>query len=160
ADLDYTGSVMPPPEAVASGKVKPLSDEDRLTLVRWIDLGCPIDLDFNPAKPQESGKGWMLDDQRPTLALASPRAGANPPIERIFIGMYDYGGLDLSSFEVSADFTVNGIPAKQNLASKFQPAGPGIWQLTLSSPLKTQRGVLTVSVKDRQGNVTRIERTF
>jgi len=37
-DVDYQGSAMPPPEAVKSGKVKPLSDEDRLTLVRWIDL--------------------------------------------------------------------------------------------------------------------------
>ena len=57
-NLAYTGSIMPPPEAVAgtyrgSGrrkiKVAPLSDEDRRTLVRWIDLGCPIDLDFDPA---------------------------------------------------------------------------------------------------------------
>lgn len=46
-DVDYKGSVMPPPEAVAGTykgpdgkliKVQPLSDEDRLTLVRWIDL--------------------------------------------------------------------------------------------------------------------------
>src|SRR6185437_1844424 len=53
ADLDFTGSAMPPPEAVAGTytgprgeeiKVAPLTDEDRLTLVRWIDLGCPIDL--------------------------------------------------------------------------------------------------------------------
>ena len=50
---------MPPPEAVAGTyagpngkkiKVAPLSDEDRLTLVRWIDLGCPIDLDYNLAE--------------------------------------------------------------------------------------------------------------
>ena len=60
ADLDFTGSIMPPPAAVAGEyprtggkkiKVAGLSDEDRLTLVRWIDLGCPIDLDFDPARP-------------------------------------------------------------------------------------------------------------
>ena len=45
-DRDYSGSIMPPPEAVKKGKVQPLSDEDRRTIVRWIDLGCPIDLDF------------------------------------------------------------------------------------------------------------------
>ncbi|MGH7225087.1 MAG: hypothetical protein ACRELF_17840, partial [Gemmataceae bacterium] len=37
--LAYGGSIMPPPKAVKSGKVKPLTDEDRRTLVRWIDLG-------------------------------------------------------------------------------------------------------------------------
>ena len=60
ADLDYVGGPMPPPEAVAGTyvgpdgkkvKVAPLTDEDRLTLVRWIDLGCPIDLDYDAAQP-------------------------------------------------------------------------------------------------------------
>src|SRR5436309_632169 len=46
ADLDYTGSPMPPPAAVAGTwtaaggrkvKVAPLSDEDRRTLGRWIE---------------------------------------------------------------------------------------------------------------------------
>src|SRR5436853_4861502 len=67
ADLDYTGSAMPPPEAVAGDyvgpggkkiKVAPLGDEDRRTIVRWSDLGCPIDLDYDPAKPQVAGFGW------------------------------------------------------------------------------------------------------
>ena len=49
---------------------KPLTDEDRLTLVRWIDLGCPIDLDYDPENPKANGYGWMLDDKRPTLTLA------------------------------------------------------------------------------------------
>ena len=73
--LAYTGSVMPPPEAVAGTyvgpdgkkiKVAPLSDEDRLTLVRWIDLGCPIDLDYDPAKPQRRGSAgcWTTTGRR------------------------------------------------------------------------------------------------
>jgi hypothetical protein len=160
ADLDFTGSVMPPPEAVKAGKVKPLTDEDRLTLVRWIDLGCPIDLEYDPEKPEATGFGWMLDDQRPTLTMAVPRAGANPPLDRILIGAHDYGGLDRSSLDVTADFAVNDIPAGQPLAGKFERAGAGIWQLRLATPLTVERGKLTVSIKDRQGNVTRIERTF
>jgi hypothetical protein len=105
---------MPPPEAVAGAyagpngqkiKVAPLTDEDRRTLVRWIDLGCPIDLDFDPAKPQARGYGWMLDDQRPTLTLTYPRAGANPTLTRILVGMHDADtGLDINSFQVTADF--------------------------------------------------------
>jgi hypothetical protein len=152
---------MPPPAAVKSGKVAPLTDEDKLTLVRWIDLGCPIDLSYDPAKPQATGFGWALDDQRPTLTLASPKAGANPPLERILIGMHDYGsGLDAASFEVVADFAVNGAVAGQNLASQFKSLGGGVFEWRLSSSVSVPRGKLTVSVKDKQGNVTRIERIF
>ena len=152
ADLDFTGSIMPPPDAVKAGKVAPLSAEDRLTIVRWIDLGCPIDLnkDF----------GWMLDDQRPTLTVSSPRPGTNPPLERIRIGMYDYGGLDPASIEVIANFPVNGIAAGQNLAGKFKQVDAGIWELTLIKPIQIRRGQLKMSVKDRQGNASRIERLF
>ena len=52
-DVDYVGSVMPPPEAVKEGKVAALSDEDRRTLTRWIDLGCPVDLDYDPKQPEK-----------------------------------------------------------------------------------------------------------
>jgi hypothetical protein len=161
-DVGYTGSIMPPPEAVKAGKVKPLTDEDRLTLVRWIDLGCPIDLDYDAAKPQERGYGWMLDDTRPTLTLTYPRAGINPPLTRIVVGMYDYyTGLDRDSFQVAADFALDGVAAGQNLAPKFKSKTTGVWELTLAKPLtELPQGKLTVSVKDRQGNLTRIERTF
>jgi hypothetical protein len=161
ADLDFTGSSMPPPEAVKAGKVAPLSDEDRLTLVRWIDLGCPIDLTYDPKNPTKTGYGWMLDDQRPTLALTVPKAGANPPLERILIGMHDYGtGLDVASFAVVADFAVNGIAAGENLGPKFTSLGGGVFELKLAAPLSMPRGRLTVSVKDKQGNIARIERVF
>jgi hypothetical protein len=170
-DVGYTGSIMPPPEAVAgtySGpdgktiKVAPLSPEDRLTLVRWIDLGCPIDLDYDAANAQRRGRGWMLDETRPTLTLTYPKIGANPPLTRILVGMHDYNtGLDMDSFEAVADFPMDDVAAGGNLASKFRAKTPGVWELTLSRPITDlPRGKLTVAVKDRQGNVTRIERTF
>src|SRR5262249_10354500 len=169
ADLDFTGSVMPPPEAVAGTydgpdgtkiKVAPLSEEDRRMLVRWIDLGCPIDLDYDPAHPEARGFGWMLDDQRPTLTVTLPRAGSNPPLARILIGMQDYGGLAPDSFRVVASFAVDGVAAGQNLAGKFQPVSPGVWELKLATPLTVTRGTLKVSVKDVQGNEANLERTF
>jgi hypothetical protein len=171
ADVGYTGSIMPPAEAVAGTyagpdgkkiKVAPLTDEDRLTLVRWIDLGCPIDLDYDAAKPNERGYGWMLDDTRPTLTLTYPKAGANGPLTRVLVGMHDYDtGIDMDSFQVVADFALDGAAAGQNLASKFKAKTPGVWELTLAKPLtELPKGKLTVSVKDRQGNITRIERTF
>lgn len=161
ADLDLTGSIMPPPEAVRAGKVAPLSDEDKLTLVRWIDLGCPIDLDYDPNKPDQTGYGWMLDDQRPTLTVASPKPGVNPPLNRILIGMYDYGsGLDPASFTVIADFAVRDVPPGQNLAPLFLAKGDGVYELKFDRPLELGRGRLIVSVKDRQGNTTLINRVF
>jgi hypothetical protein len=169
--LSFTGSIMPPPDAVAgtyvgpNGKqtrVAPLTDEDRRTIVRWIDLGCPIDLDYDHDHPEKRGFGWACDDQRPTLALTYPKAGANAELSRILVGMHDYGsGLDMDKFEVKADFAVDGVPAGENLALKFKPRTEGVWEWKLAKPLTNlSRGRLTVSVQDRQGNVTRIERTF
>jgi hypothetical protein len=162
ADLDFTGSIMPPPEAVKEGKVKPLTDEDRFTIVRWIDLGCPIDLDFNPRNPDQPGYGWMCDDQRPTLTLTLPRPGVNELLTRIVIGMYDLGsGLNPDSFQVGADFDIDGTTAGNDLATKFKETSPGVWELKLAKAITSlPKGKLMVAVKDKQGNVTRIERTF
>src|SRR5262249_45766102 len=129
---------------------------------RWIDLGCPIDHDFDPRHPDRRGKGWMLDDQRPTLTLTYPRAGVNPPLTRVLVGMHDYNsGLDMGSFQVGADFPLAGAAARENLAKKFKPKSDGVWELALTRPLANLgKGKLTVSVKDRQGNISRIERTI
>ncbi|MGH7223361.1 MAG: hypothetical protein ACRELF_09040, partial [Gemmataceae bacterium] len=171
-NLKYRGSIMPPPTAVAGTyegphgnkiKVAPLSDEDKLTLVRWIDLGCPIDLSYDPAKPRAAGvNGWTLDDNRPTLTLTSLRAGVNATLTRLLVGMHDYdSGLDLDTFRVVADFAIDGVAAGQNLAAKFQPKSPGVWELKLAQKIaRLAKGKIEVSVKDRQGNITRIERTF
>jgi len=162
---------MPPPEAVAGTyegpggqkiKVAPLTDEDKRTLARWIDLGCPIDLDFDPAKPLAAGYGWMLDDSRPTLALAEPRPGANVALSRILVGMHDLGtGLDLNSLQVVADFAIDGVEPGQNLASKFKALPGNRWELKLQTPVTVlAQGKLTVSVKDRQGNTAQVERVI
>jgi mono/diheme cytochrome c family protein len=161
-DLDYLPPQMPPPDAVKAGKVAPLSDEDKRTIARWIDLGCPIDLDYDAKRPERVGYGWMLDEQRPTLALALPAAGRNAELSRILIGMDDYGsGLDAKSLRVVAGFAVDGVPAGADLAAKFRPVTQGVWELRLPQPMnKLPRGKLAVSVADRQGNVNRVERTF
>jgi hypothetical protein len=112
--------------------------------------------------PAERGFGWMQDDNRPTLTLTYPKAGANPSLTRIIVGMHDYySGLDMDSFEVVADFPLDGTAAGRDLASKFQAKSPGVWQWAFTRPLTDlPKGKLTVSVKDRAGNLTRIERTF
>lgn len=103
-----------------------------------------------------------MDDQRPTLTLTVPRVRNTTPLSRIVVGMHDYGtGLDAASFSVVADFAVEGISVGENLATKFRSLSGGVWELKLAKPITNlPRGTLTVSVKDRQGNTTRIERTF
>jgi hypothetical protein len=168
-DVDFVGGAMPPPEAVAGIykgpdgkliKVAPLSDEDRLTLARWIDIGCPIDRD-DGAGPR--GQGWLLDEGRPTLTLTYPPSGVGKePLSRILIGMHDYtSGLDLASLSVTADFEVDGVKPGENLAPKFQPLPGSRWELRLQKPIAAlRRGRLAVSVRDRQGNIARIEHTL
>ncbi len=171
-DVDYTGSIMPPAEAVAgtakdpSGRpqrVPPLSDEEKLAFVRWIDLGCPIDLDYDPSHPDRRGQGWLLDEGRPTLTVTTPQAGENTePISAILVGMHDYStGLDRKSFTVTADFPFDGNAAETNLAANFTRASDGVWQWRLKKPITTRpNGKLTVAIKDRQGNITQVERSF
>jgi hypothetical protein len=76
--------------------------------------------------------------------------------------MHDYGsGIDRDSFRVVADFAVDDVGAGENLAARFKEKSQGVWELKLSKPItRLERGLLTVSVADRQGNVSRIERTF
>ena len=53
------------------------------------------------------------------------------------------------------------MPAGQDLAARLRPKSEGVWEWKLATPLTAlAQGKLTVSAKDRQGNVSRIERTF
>jgi hypothetical protein len=72
-----------------------------------------------------------------------------------------YSGLDLKSFRVVADFEVDGVAAGEDLSARFRQKTPGVWELRLGRPIaELKRGKLTVSVSDRQGNATRVERSF
>jgi hypothetical protein len=157
-DLDYIGSQMPPD----SEHGDPLSEEDRRTIVRWIELGCPVDLDFESRRKGKTGYGWMLDEQRPTLTLARPIRGSNPELSRIVVGMHDYGtGLDPTSFHVTATFSVDELAPGADLAGRFESVDAGVWKMTLRTPItELNSGTLRVSVADRQGNISLVERTF
>ena len=131
--------------------------------MRWIDLGCPIDLDYDPKKPAKTG--LRLDARRPAAdadAHARRRPARTRRSTRILVGMHDYGtGLDAASFAVIADFAVDGVARGSEPGGEVQGARRrACGELKLTAPLAVKRGKLTVSVKDRQGNVTRIERTF
>jgi hypothetical protein len=53
------------------------------------------------------------------------------------------------------------VAAGQNLADRFRAKEGGVWELRLQKPAANPgKGLLTVSVRDRQGNETKVERTF
>lgn len=171
SQVAYLGTAMPPPTAIAGSYVGPdgkkikvpaLTEEERRTIVRWIDLGCPIDLDANAGRSDKRGIGWLLDDGRPTVTVTHPQAGRNEELRRIRIGMHDYyTGLDLKTFEVKADFVIDGVAAGENLAARFQPVAQGVWEYVLARPITALRqGTLIVSIKDREWNTTRVERAI
>jgi hypothetical protein len=164
-------STTPPADAVAGTyvgpdgkkiKVAPLSDEDRRTLIRWIDLGCSIDLRFDPQR-SDPRTSPFADRTLPTLTVTYPGAGVSQePLARIVIGMADAAsGLDLSSFSVLADFDIDGQTPGRELASYFQQTSPGVWEMRLKASISTLSGrKLTIQVADHDRNVTKIERTF
>lgn len=150
ADLDFTGSMMPPlPMA-------PLTEEEKLLFVRWIDLGAPIDTG-NPAY------GWRLDDLRPTLTVSLPRPGRHRDrIQTLRLGVADaHSGVSAASLSLTAGFAVEGRAPGAELADLLVATGQGIHTLNLTSPLpRMDMANLHASVRDTQGNITRTTVTF
>ena len=76
--------------------------------------------------------------------------------------MHDYyTGLDMKNFRVVADFPLDGVKVGDNLASHFKIKSDGVWELRLATPITSLvQGKLTVEIRDRQGNLSRVERTI
>ena len=94
--------------------------------------------------------------------VTEPRREPNRELRRILIGLHDYyRGLDAESLQVTVDFPIDDAQPGENLAKRFKPKSDGVLEFVLAKPITNlPRGVLTVSVKDKQGNIARIERTI
>ncbi len=150
ADLDFTGNIMPPPPAIA------LTEDEKLMFVRWIDLGAPIDTG-------NAAYGYLLDDLKPALTISMPRSGANTQaVGQLRFAFADaHSGIQLASLSVTADFVVNGRAGGAELADLAQNVGDGMYAITLSSPVAlVSNKHLRVSIRDVQGNVTRVNQAF
>ncbi|MEQ8850686.1 MAG: hypothetical protein RIB32_02775 [Phycisphaerales bacterium] len=155
ADIDYTGDMMPPPGM----GVPPLTEAEKMTFARWIDLGCPID----SGREQGAGHlGWYLDEIRPVAAVSTPRPGDNPtPLNRIRVGLADaYSGLDMTTFQVTASIVIDGRAPGVDLSDLFLPVADGVWEASIDPVSSADDAVLLVTISDLQGNVTRTEVTF
>jgi hypothetical protein len=92
-----------------------------------------------------------------------PGPGRNDgPLDEILIGAADANsGLDETSLSLEADFAIGRHRPGRELRGALVPVDDGVWRLRLETPLVVlERGRLIASVRDRQGNLTRIERTF
>jgi len=150
ADIDFTGSIMPPPPAL------PLSEDEKRLFVRWIDLGAPIDTG-------NAAYGWRLDDLRPTLTVSSPRPGVNTQaVSEIRIGAADANsGIAAGSLSLKASVAIAGRPAGSELADLLQNVAQGVWSLPLGNPLPpTPSAWIATEVRDVQGNITRVRVAF
>ena len=147
---------MPPPD---SG-VPPLNDEDKMQIARWIDLGCPIDLGFETGNEEF---GWHLDEQRPCLTMTVPHANRNrKPLTRICFATTDgYTGVNKSSIRMTASFPVNGRQPGVELGDLVRFVSDGRFELVLDRPVyRIAEAHIHLSVRDNQGNTTRIDRRF
>jgi hypothetical protein len=145
ADLDYVGT------CPAAQRV---TEDEKMTIARWIDLGAPINL---------GPYGFFLDDLKPTVHVDVPRAGQlTEALTRIRFGLADAtSGVNLSTLSVVASFDVGCQTAPQQMAQLAVEVDDGIYEIQLPSSVRNAtRGWVQVSVEDRQGNVTRVDRTF
>lgn len=156
ADLDYIPSTAHP-----AGGMPSLTMKEKMTVARWIDLGAPLDISVTTGN---TGKGWLLDDLRPTLTISKPRANLNTnDINEIIFGIADANtGLNLSSLSIKASFAINGQPANTELKSLATSIGLGIYQIQLDQPIpqNTLERHIQAEIKDNQGNVKRVDLRF
>jgi hypothetical protein len=148
ADLDYTGDIMPPPGSAHP----PLSEDEKMLIARWVDLGCPINTGTGGP---DADYGWFADELPPTLTISSPRPNKHvAPLTEIRIGVADaYTGVQNGSLSIKAGFSVNGAAAGTELVSQGSFVSPGIFVIPLQTPiLNLESTTLTASVRDVEGN--------
>ncbi len=156
ADLDFV-----PSSAHPAGGMPSLTQAQRMTFARWIDLGAPIDVAGTRGNP---GLGWFLDDLRPTLTVSSPRPNYNPiPPSVIRFGMADaYTGINSASLSVVASFPIQGRPPRSELADLAVEVSPDIFEIPLGDAFANpvSEAHVLAEVADNQGNVKRVDVRF
>ena len=112
-------------------------------LSNWLDVGFgavwTTSLTKLVRKPLRVGR-------KITITVSQP--GANTELTRVLIGMHDYGsGIDPKSFNVTADFAIDGIKPGLPLAGLFKMNSAGVREMQLKTPIKSlERGTLTLEL--------------
>lgn len=115
-----------------------LSDADIRTITTWIDLGCAF------------GEGALVDDLRPTLAVrwlpVEPTSGTTTTV---IVGAVDTEGL-AGPPTLTLDGTALALAPVEGDDTR--------WQATTT--FSVGEHTLLATVADRQGNTTKVDRTF
>ncbi len=155
-DLDY---------AADAGHANLLTWDEKAKLIRWIDLGAPIDMCSWPGHPCGNPTwGWFEDDLRPTLwaspTVAEARAG---PVSAITVAAYDLeSGLAAGTMSVTFDVAIGGQPPGTNFAAGISPGNGATVAAPLpaSVDLAASGATMTVAIADVAGHVAKVVRTF
>lgn len=144
-----------------------LSDKEKRTIARWVDMGGPIDF------PQTDGFGYTDDSQLPIIHLSSPTLGTNERDIDVIFGLHDAkSGIDEASINISFEY-VNikhqtklviekiMVPAFQLKLNK-SPLQQGVYSLKLPQHYMKKSGdyIITIQVKDLTGNKNILTRRF
>jgi len=144
-----------------------LSDKEKRTIARWVDMGGPIDF------PQTDGFGYTDDSQLPIIHLSSPTLGENERDIDVIFGLHDAkSGIDETSINVSFEYV--NIKNKAELVIEkimvpdFQlklnksPLQRGVYSLKLPQHYMKKSGdyIITIQVKDKTGNKNILTRRF
>jgi hypothetical protein len=143
-DVDYTGTIMPPP---GSG-VPALTFLEQRTFGLWIDLGCLVD-----RTPGVATTGDPFDDQmRPTLVVSGIDRRENPsPLPPLRIGVYDlHSGIAGNSLDVRV--TPQGGATSPNLAAGIIVQDGSVVTVPLPALAADRRHRLVIRVADQAGN--------
>ncbi len=153
ADLDYTV------ELHNAHKDLNLTDKDKRTVARWIDLGSPIDF------PQTDGMGYTDDNQLPIVNLQLQEVGDKAAAYEFAIGVHDvHTGIDWSTVKVAFasadDVKVKGVTALDTTSDDcaVQPMqtnhkkGLVSYSITKASLVKGKDYVFSFEIKDKVGN--------
>ncbi len=152
-DLDFVATF----GANGHPALQALTNGERMTLSRWVDLGAPIHLG--------ASWGYHEDDLRPTLVVrpSEEAARALPYLDELEIAAFDVeSGVVASSLEVTSDRMIGGFPPGANLAAgaTLDPEGS---RLLLALPAAVPTGIqpqFTIRVRDAAGHRTEVIRRY
>jgi hypothetical protein len=144
-----------------------LSDKEKRTIARWVDMGGPIDF------PQTDGFGYTDDSQLPIIHLSSPTLGVNKRDINVVFGLHDTkSGIDETSINVSFEYVNMNNKAKliveEMSVPPFQlrlnksPLEQGVYSLKLPERYMKKSGdyIITIQVSDKTGNKNILTRRF
>ena len=143
-DIDY-------PLTHPSPAVTGITEEEKRSIARWVDLGSPIDF------PQTDGVGYTDDYQLPIINIYTPHSGDNTGAQ-LKVGFNDAkSGLDWDTLEVKY-YEIGSTAQAITIDVASDVDANDI--LTKNLGLGAGEYVVSISVKDKVGNTGVASRRF